>query len=240
MTAVQTVSRPGTFISSERVSLGMTLARLLSPRAAASLAVAVSLLLAGCTGTLASFEASPATIPDAALEPLGYVRGNTTAVPLTYPVGAGGVSGNVTVTSYVSGYAKTTADGDASALVVLSTPNADVGGRSVNPFAHLSNRDLTTRALATLQEVRGLSEYGAVGDLREVDSREQTVFGSPTEVVTYSGTATVDGALTETRFVVASVEHGNDVVTVVGVHAAEFDETENLGVLMERVEHDAP
>ena len=218
----------------------MTLVHRLSPRAAATLAVVVSLLLAGCTGTLVSFESSPATVPAAAFEPLGYVHGNTTAVPLTYPVGFAGLSRDVTVTSYVSGYSKTSTDGDVAALVVLSTPNADVGGKSVNPFAHLSNRDLTARALDAIQGVRGMSEYGEVGDLREVEVRGTTVLGSPVDVVTYSGSATVDGTVTDMRFVVASVEHGDDVVTVVGVHAAAFDETDNLRALMERVEHDAP
>ena len=217
----------------------MTLSTVVSTRAAATLAVVVSLLLAGCTGTLVSFESSPATVPAAAFEPLGYVHGNTTAVPLTYPVGFAGLSRDVTVTSYVSGYSKTTDDGDTSALVVLSTPNADVGGRSVNPFAHLSNRDLTARTLATLQEVRELSEYGEVGDLREVEVQQRTVLGSPVDVVTYSGSASLDGEITDVRFVVASVEHGDDVVTIVGVHAAAFDETDNLHTLMERVEHDA-
>ena len=208
-------------------------------RAAVPLAVIVSVLLAGCTGTLAAFEASPASIPDAALEPLGYVHGNTTAVPLTYPVGFAGLSRDVTVTSHVSGYSKTTADGDVAVLAVLSTPNVDVAGRSVNPFAHLSNRDLTARTLAALDRAQGLSEYGEVGDLREVDVRGGTLLGSPVDVVTYSGTVTVEGEATEARFVVASVEHGGDVVTVVGVHAAEFDETDNLVALTERVEHDA-
>ena len=218
----------------------MTLSTVVPPRAAATLAVVASLLLAGCTGTLVSFESSPATVPAAAFEPLGYVHGNTTAVPLTYPVGFAGFSRDVTVTSYASGYSKTTDDGDVSALVVLSTPDADVGGRSVNPFAHLSNRDLTARALDTLREVRGVSEYGEVGDLREVEVQERTVLGSPVDVVTYSGTATLDGAVTDVRFVVASVEHDDDVVTVVGIHAAEFDETDNLRTLMEHVEHGAP
>ena len=209
-------------------------------RVTASLAVVVSVLLAGCTGTLVAVEASPATVPAAAFEPLGYVHGNTTAVPLTYPVGAAGVTRDVTVTSYVSGYSKTTDDGDVAALVVLSTPNADVGGQSVNPFAHLSNRDLTARTLAALDGVQGMSEYGEVGDLREVDVRERTVLGSTVDAVTYAGTATVDGDVTELRFVVASVEHGSDVVTVVGVHGTALDESDNLGSLMERVEHEMP
>lgn len=148
-------------------------------------------------------------------------------------------SRDVTVTGYVSDYSKTTGEGDVAALAVPSTPNADVGGQSVNPFAHLSNRDLTTRALTAVERARGTSGYGEVGDLREVDARERIVLGSAVDVVTYSSTATVEGEVTDARFVVASVEHGSDVVTVVGVHAAEFDATENLGALIERVEHDA-
>ncbi len=211
---------------------------------ATALAVVILLFLAGCTGSLVDARASPATVPASTAQSFGYVPGNTTAVPLSYPVGVAGVSTNVSVTSYVSGYAKRTAGGRVVTLAVLSTPNAHVAGRSVNPFAHLSNRELATRALSAVDRVQGstgigqLGTVGSVGDLRVVDTQERTVLGTTTDVVTYAGTATVDGQSTEVRLVVTSVEHGDDVVVALGVTSVD-DETECLTQLIEQIEHDA-
>lgn len=77
------------------------------------LAAAVVLFVAvDCTGTLVEYTASPATIPDSAAEGQGYVHGNTTEVPVTYRVGAAGVTRNVTARTWISGCSKTTAEDD--------------------------------------------------------------------------------------------------------------------------------
>lgn len=208
--------------------------------------LAALVVLAGCTGTLVDVRASPATIPAEAYEAADYVHGNTSAVPLTYPVGALGVTRNVTVTSYVSGYSKTVeaddgSPGDVAALLVVSTPNARVAGQSVNPFAHATNAELSERAFALLERGKGMGEwqYEDLGDLREVDRGERTVLGEPTDVVTFAASATLEGKTTELRVHVLSVEHGDDVVVALGVHEAGFDESAALRGLMERIEHEA-
>lgn len=210
-------------------------------RGAAATLLAALVVLAGCTGTLIDARAAPATVPSQAYEGAGYVHGDTTAVPLTYPVGALGVSRNVTVTSYVSGYSKSVdADGSsdvASALLVVSTPNARVAGQSVNPFAHATNAELSERAFALLDRAKGTSEYGELADLREIDRGPRTVLGGSVDVVTFVASATVDGTPAELRVHVPSVEHGDDVVVALGVHEAGVDESAALGGLMERIEH---
>ncbi|MFC6723980.1 DUF6517 family protein [Halobium palmae] len=210
---------------------------------AAPLLLATLVVLAGCTGTLVDAKASPATVPADAYETAGYVHGNTTAVPLTYPVGKFGVTPDVKVTSYVSGYSKSVegADGgsnDTAALLVVSTPNARIAGQSVNPFAHATNAELSERAFRLLDRVKGTSEYGELGDLREIDRGEQAVLGDSVEVVTFAASATIDGNATEVRIHVLSVEHGDDVVVALGVHEVGFDESAALRGLMERIEHE--
>ncbi|MFC4359960.1 DUF6517 family protein [Halobium salinum] len=213
---------------------------------AAALLFAALVVLAGCTGTLVNAEASPATIPTEAHEAVGYVHGNTTAVPLTYPIGVAGVSRDVTVTSYVSGYSKTVgategSPGDVAALLVVSTPNARVAGQSANPFAHATNAELTERAFALLDRAKALggTEYEDLGDVRELAREERTVLGGSAEVVSFAATATVDGNPTEVRLHVVSVEHGDDVVVALGVHEVGFDESAALAGMMERIEHAA-
>ena len=200
-------------------------------------AVVLLVVVAGCTGTLAEYTASPATIPDSAVEGQGYVHGNTTEVPVTYPVGAAGVTRNVTARTWVSGYSKTTAEDDVAALVLYSSPNVVVEGRSLNPMAQLSNRGLVDAVLERVDDLSVLGGVDDVSDLRAVDSRAVTVLGEPTEMVTYAGVADVDGERVAVLVHVTVVEHGDDVVVALGVHDEAMDETDAQAALVERIEH---
>lgn len=217
-------------------------------RVASTVVLAVVLVLAGCTGTLFAAEASPATIPPAAYESVGYVHGNTTAVPLSYTVGTAGVSRNVTVTSQLSGYSRTVADDEVSLLLVLSTPNVEVAGESVNPFARMADGVLLDRVLnatATLNVTGYVGDAGDVaavadvGDLRRVDAVERTVLDTPTTVTTYAGTVEIEGTRVAALVHVAVVEHGDDVVVAVAVHPESMNETARIHRLVEAIEHEA-
>lgn len=201
-------------------------------------AIAVVLLLAGCLGAgpLLEYTAAPATVPAAAYEPLGYVAGDVTPVPFDYLVGAGPVSTNVTVTAQVAGYSKTV-DDDVAALVVVSAPNQRAFGESVNPIARLTDREAVGWALERADALAAVGGVSEVGSLGEVDVRSRTVLGVPTEVVTYAGTATVEGRGTAVLVHVATVEHGDDVILAVGVHPAGVDESESVAALVEGIEH---
>lgn len=209
-----------------------------SPRTAPAVGIVVLLVLSGCTGTLLDVSASPATVPESALATVGYEHVDTTAVPLTYPIAVGPVVRDVRVTSYLSGYDRTTAENRTATLLVLSTPNVEVGGESINPFAHLSNRELAVRVL---DETRRLSTVGAVGSLSEVrlvDANERIVLGTRTEVLTYAAILESEGESRAVLLHVVAVPHGRDVVVAVGLHEVTLDESAALESLIEQIEHD--
>jgi hypothetical protein len=233
------------------------------------LLVVLAVVVAGCTGTLAEIRSAPATIPQAALTPVGYVHGNTTEMPLTYPVGVGPVTRDLTVYVWVSGYSRTAGTGaggnDTAALVVVSSPNRRVEGQSVNPFAHLTNRELVARLVDLVAEAdNATGTSGALGAnvtdvarLRETGVQNRTVLGQSVEVVTYSASVrtgatgtetaptdapspTVAATATKTLSVhLMAVEHGEDVVVALGVHGDTMDEGETIAALMEAIEHEA-
>lgn len=204
----------------------------------AVVAVVVAVLLAGCSGTLVEVAASPATIPDSALESHGYVHGNTTEVPLTYRAGMLGVSRDITARTWVSGYSKTTDENRTAVLVLYSSPNVKVEGESVNPLAHLSNREFVAFALNRTTDLRTLARIENVSDLREADSRDVTVLGTATQTVSYVGTAEIDGNVTGVVVDVTVVEDGEDVVVALGVYGDDLDEAANHVALVRRIEHD--
>ena len=221
-------------------------------------------VVAGCTGTLVEVHSGPATIPEAALTPVDYVHGNTTEVPLTYPVGLGPVSRDVTVYVWVSGYSRTATDAaganDTAALLVVSSPNQKVEGQSVNPFAQLSNRGVVSELFEVVAEadnatggvIDGVSaNVTEVGRLEETGVQNRTVLGQQVGVVTFTATVRIDttagtptDASTEagsTRTLLVhlmAVEHGEDVVFAMGVHGDDMDEGETIAALMEAIEHE--
>jgi hypothetical protein len=178
-------------------------------RSSLAVALAVMVVLAGCTGTLVEFRSGPATVPAAALAPVGYVHGNTTELPLSYPLGVGPVERDVTVYVWLSGYSRTVTGpegtNDTAVFLVVSSPNREVGGQSVNPFAHLSDRALVGRLFAVAADAgaaAGASDalganVTAVADaaaLRETGARPVTVLGTETEMVTYAATVRAGAA----------------------------------------------
>jgi hypothetical protein len=204
--------------------------------------VALLVVVAGCTGTLVEVRSGPATVPDAALVPAGYVHGNTTEVPLTYPVGVGPVSRDVTVYVWVSGYSRTVTDESGAnamaALLVVSSPNRKVENQSVNPFAQLSNRGVVAElfeVVATADNASGGLVDGVSADVTEVGRLEEqgvqnrTVLGRTVEVVTYAATVRVDTA--------AAMDVGTTTPTT-GTESASADgATRTLLVHLMAVEH---
>lgn len=203
-----------------------------------ALLVTLAVVLAGCGGTLVAYEATPATVPEDAAAAEGYVHGNTTAVPITYPVGVAGVSRNVTAETWVSGYHRTTATNDTAVFLLYSSPAVDVGGRTVNPLGQLGNREVANFLVARAAALRGFAGVGEVTELREVAAREVTMFGTPTTFTSYAGTAEAEGERTGIVVHVASVDHGGDVVVAIGLHGDEMDEADRQATLLERAVHE--
>jgi hypothetical protein len=200
--------------------------------------VALVVVLAGCSGTLVEYAASPATLPAPALDANGYVHGNTTEVPLTYRAGMFGISRDVTARTWISGYSKTTGQNETAILLLYSSPNVRVEGQSMNPLTQLSNRELASFVLDRVSDLRTAGGVANVSDLREVGSRNVTVLGEPARTVSYAGTAEVDGQRAGVVVDVTVVEHGEDVVVALGVYGDALDETATHVRLVERMEHE--
>ncbi|WP_396610287.1 DUF6517 family protein [Haloferax sp. S1W] len=218
--------------------------------ARSAIALAFVVVLSGCLGG-ATFSAEPATIPAAAYEAHGYVHGNTTLVPLSQRVGIGPVSRTVGAEVWVSGYSKTTADDAVTGLAVISSPNVEVVGQSVNPLASLGNRELVRAGLDLLTDAQTLGNISEVNGLREVDAQPVTMLGTEAELVTYAATVVVEpgettvdgetvpheGGTVDVRIHLATVEHDGDVIVVVAVHGADVNERDAIVELAGAVEH---
>ncbi|SMO83853.1 DUF6517 family protein [Halorubrum cibi] len=207
---------------------------------AASGAVAAAGCLGGEDGTY-EFDAEPARVPDAALSEAGYEGEGPQSFEIEQTFEVAGIEGRVSATSWVASYENPER---ASSLLVASTPNATVAGQSVNPLVRADGAELLRRLLE--QGGSGGVDGGSVGDLEEVGTETRTILESETTVTTFAteirfedvGDAPVDTEGSVPALIhVATVEHGEDVLVLVGVHPRAIEEGETQGALMEAVEH---
>lgn len=202
-----------------------------------TLLVVSVILLAGCSGTLLEYRAAPATIPETALEPRGYVHGNTTELPLTYRIGPPGISPGVTARTWVSGYTKSTPENDTAVLLLHSSPSGEVAGMSVNPLGQLSNPDLIRFVLERVTDLSFLASVDGVSGLRETGTRNVTALGTQAQMVRYTGTAEIDGERVAIAINLAVIGHEGDVVVALGIHDESLDETATHAALIQQIEH---
>lgn len=200
--------------------------------------VGVLVVTSGCAGPLVEVGASPATIPDNALAPTEYRHQNTTEVPITYPLGMGGLSQAVTVRTWLSAYAPETMADSPAFLVVVSSPDVEVAGASLNPLTQLSNRELTRFVLERVAEAKNLGGVSGASGLEEVGVQSVTVLGSTADLVSYAGVAEVEGETVSVVINVVSVHHGSDVIVAMGVHQADESETRTQAALVRAIEHE--
>ncbi|GAB3410869.1 hypothetical protein GCM10027435_01890 [Haloparvum alkalitolerans] len=193
-------------------------------------ALAVVVLLAGCTGGAYSFESSPASVPDGALSEAGYEPMEPEPFTINESVEVAGVSADVTATSWTATYPSSERQ---ASLTVASTPDATIAGQSVNPVVRLSNEELVQRVLDRAGDSANLN----ASDVEVVGSETRTVLGTETEVTTFATTTQVNGEDVPLRIHLATVAHEGDVVVLVGLHPAAVDEKATLLDLMETVEH---
>ncbi|MGZ0748637.1 DUF6517 family protein [Haloparvum sp. AD34] len=200
----------------------------MQPRAIAALAVVV--LLAGCTGGALSFAASPATVDEAALDEANYTGQAPEQVTINETVEVAGMSKQVSATTWTASYA---ANDTPATLVVASTPDATVAGQSVNPIARLTGKELLQRVA---QEI-GNRDQVDLEDVEVVQRENREILGTQTEVTTFATTASTEQGDVPIRIHLASVSHQGDVVVLVGVHPEEVDERSTQLRLMEAAEH---
>ncbi|WP_066414244.1 DUF6517 family protein [Halorubrum aethiopicum] len=207
-----------------------------------ALAAAGTLATAGCLGGddgTFEFDAEPARVPDAALSEAGYEGEEPRAFEIEQTFEVAGIEREVSAASWVASYENPER---AASLLVASTPNATVAGQSVNPLVGADDAEVLRRLL----ERGGGVDGGSVGDLEEVGAETRPVLGGETTVTTFAteirfenaGDAPIDAEGSVPALVhVATVEHGGDVLVLVGVHPRAVEEGETQGALMEAVEH---
>lgn len=194
-------------------------------------ALAILVALSGCVGGSYAYAAEPASIEEGALTDAGYEHEEPEAIEIDEQFEVVGQDVDVEIRSWVAGYERSTGDG---MLMAVSTPDATVAGQSVNPLVRLSGTELITRALEATGE--GDAE---VRDVEEVAVEERTILDEETEVRSYEGVLETDEGNVTIAFHLATVEHGDDVVVLLGMHPQEFDERGTQLDLMESTQHAA-
>jgi len=198
------------------------------------------LLTAGCIGFLTgeealAFDADPVRVADDARAEAGYeeVRVESMAVNRSFTVA--GETRNVSVTNHVAAYQRAVDLGPLGSepfarFTVLSTPEVEIAGRTLNPVGGLSDRELATR----LQ-----SQYDSIENVRFAGNRTVEVLGEGRTVSRFDATTTVAGTEVDLALHVAKFRHGEDFVVAIGVYPARLDgERARVETMLRGVEHE--
>jgi hypothetical protein len=209
-------------------------------RALANVAVVALLLTAGCIGFLTgeealAFDADPVRVADDARAEAGYeeVRVESMAVNRSFTVA--GETRNVSVTNHVAAYQRAVDLGPLGSepfarFTVLSTPEVEIAGRTLNPVGGLSDRELATR----LQ-----SQYDSIENVRFAGNRTVEILGEGRTVSRFDATTTVAGTEVDLALHVAKFRHGEDFVVAIGVYPARLDgERARVETMLRGVEHE--
>lgn len=208
-------------------------------RTVVAVALAALLVTSGCIGFLTGsealeFSAESATVSDAALADSGYEEANVTGEEVNETFSAAGQERRVRVTNWLAQYERAVDLGPlgekrAAVFVALSTPKVEVLGRTFNPLADTSNRDLLQRLQSRYSGLR-------VGD--RVDSRNVTALGAQRTVDTFEGQATFAGVDVDVYVHVTKFEHDGDIVAAIAIHPQQLDgERETVDDLLAGLEH---
>lgn len=206
-------------------------------RTIAAALLALFVVTAGCTGVLSgpiTVSASEASVDDAALGDTGYEHNRTERMNVSQTVTVAGQSRNVTATNWISEYHASVgiegvAERPVAAFVVFSSPNVEVLGKSFNPLAKFSDRQLAETFTSRLDRV---------GNVQQVGSRNRTMLGQSAEVSEFEAdVTTATGIEFDATLHVTRVKHDGDFVVAVGVHPQQLDGESDVDRLLEGVEH---
>lgn len=210
----------------------------------AALAASGGAAVAGCAGADGSYEfdATPARVPERAYADTGYVGAAPEPFTAEREFDIAGVNARVSATTWTARYAN---EAVGSVLFVASTPDASVGGQSVNPLARADDDELLRRLLERVDrgggadvqtddiEVRGEETLTVLGEAVSVSVFETTVSAAAET----GGARAADPETVPVFVYVGTVSHDEDVIALVGVHPTESDESGALFSMMERTEH---
>lgn len=215
----------------------------------AAVAASTSVALAGCAaGEDGSYEydASPARIPSAAASEAGYTGQEPESFTIEQEFDVAGVNARVSATTWMARYEN---QETGSALFVASTPNASVGGQSVNPLVRADDTELIRRLLGQVEqrEIGGEGTDIEAENMEKRGSETRTILDEEVEVSVLETTVDADVGADDSQsgsvedvpvfLYVATVQHGDDVVAAIGVHPIAVDARDSVLSLMEQVEH---
>lgn len=213
-------------------------------RQAFALVVVVAMLAStGCTGLVfgdgMSLEAEPAAVSDEALSGTEFQLGDTQTVRINETVSVAGQERTIRATNHVAIYNRTVdigpLSGQVGAFVLASTPDYTVAGRSLNPVAGMSNRELVERFRGQLE-----GQLGGLENLRAVDNRTEPVLGGAAEVTTFAAETQYQGRTVTVNIHVTKVRHEDDVIVAIGVHPEALQQqAPEVFTLMRGIEHPA-
>ena len=208
-------------------------------QALVALGSALNLSIAGCIGFITgeealAFEATRATVPDAALDGTGYTEDEVGSEAVTRSFTVAGQSREVEVTNWLARYERSIELGplgeqELGVFAVLSTPQVRVLDRTFNPVGEMSNRELLEQLQARYS---GLS----VGD--RVGSDRLRILGEDATVDRFEATATFEAAEVELRVHVTTVAHADDYVVPIAIYPRRLPgEADRVNRLYEAIEH---
>lgn len=123
------------------------------------------------------------------------------------------------------------ADVAVSRFMVLSTPKAEIAGRSLNPIGEYQEDKLVQQFLR---------EYDGIDDIQLVGNRTVQSLGEERTVSTFSATIQVtENEQISATLQVATFAHGDDYITVVAIYPSQIDEQQRIDRLLKGLEHPA-
>lgn len=148
---------------------------------------------------------------------------------------AGGQSTTVSVVTHVREYSRNASvagldtGSPVARFTVLSTPKVEVLGRTFNPVADLTPREIALR----LQ-----SRYEGLSDVRFRENRTVTALGGERVVSTFAARADVAaGQEIDVTVHVATFPHREDFVVGVAIHPRAIDERGRIDAMLRALEH---
>lgn len=208
-------------------------------RTVAILAVALTMTSAGCGFLLGnealSFSSDPVTVADQTVSNTGYEETNVTAENATRNFSAAGETRTVRVVNHLAQYERqvqlsTIGESQpAAVVVVLSSPEIDVAGQTLNPISGLDERQILDKFSSSYE---GLT----VG--QRVDNRTVQSLDGERTLSKFEGTATLAGTEQDVYVHVTKYKHESDFVTAVAIYPQSLEgEEDTVVTLLNNFEH---
>lgn len=176
-------------------------------------AVGLLLITSGCMGVLSdgtsSFGADPVEPRNEDLRNAGYEQTSAQSTNESRTVRIGGQDRDVILTNVFRTYERTVDDGSVSEITLYATPVIELDGETVNPVDEWSDQRLADHVSQRYDDVQ-------LGDIENRQNHRS--LGENTELLRYSGAATLDGQRTPVTVHVTTLRDDGDVVVGVAVH----------------------